>query len=95
MTAAIDQVIAENPQMFDVNDKKDAKAYKVLQPTAYHDKVAAALRQMGYCATIDNYEEIGIKEDNSFAESYDILTSSNYIWRGLGSYQTTCRPPWF
>src|SRR5512145_2776778 len=38
--AAIDDVVAQNPQMFNTNDKKDVKAYKVLDPTGYHNKVA-------------------------------------------------------
>jgi hypothetical protein len=95
VTAAIDDVVALNPELFNLNDTRGEKAYKVLDPTTYQNKVVNRLRQKGYCATIDNYEEIGVKENNSFAESYDIITSQNYIWRGLGAYQITCRPPWF
>lgn len=93
--AAIDDVVAQNPKMFNLNDMKGEKGYKVLDPSAYQDKVAMRLRQKGYCAQVDNYEEIGVKEDNSFAESYDIILSTNHIRRGPSAYETTCRPPWF
>jgi hypothetical protein len=95
VTAAVDDVVAQNPQMFDLADMKGEKGYKILDPSAFQDKVAMRLRQKGYCAQVDNYEEIGVKMDNSFAESYDIVLSTNHIRRGQSSYEVTCRPPWF
>jgi hypothetical protein len=93
--AAIDDVIRQEPGIFDLNDRAASGSYRVLDETRYHDAVVASLRSRGLCAEVMGYEEIAVKRDNSFGEGYDILLSSGHIRRGEGSYRGTCRPAWF
>lgn len=93
--AAINRLVEQHPELFDVNDQQGAGGYLVLDPIRYHDGVVANLRAAGFCAQVFSYEEIAVKRDNTFGEGYDILLSSNHIRRGEGSYRGTCSPAWF
>ncbi len=91
---AIDQVINQNPQLFDMTDQRAYRAPKVLNEQGYTNNLVKVLGGRGYCALWDG-EEIALKNSQSFNEQYDILTASGYVRRGPGAYRSTCRPAWF
>jgi hypothetical protein len=91
---AIDTLAEQHPELFDFSSTRGAKGWRVADPIAYHEGVAAILTARGLCAIYDG-EEIAVKRDNSFSEQYDIHLSTGHIRRGEGSYQATCRPAWF
>ena len=93
--AAIDEVIASDPQAFDTTRTRGcANCYFVRDPTRYVNRVAQAITRNGICGHYDG-EELAVKSSNSFNDQYDILTSDMFIRRQGGSYRSTCRPAWF
>lgn len=94
--AAIDEVIAAYPQMFNRNRTRGgcANCYEVTDPTGYVNAVARAITKNGVCGYYDG-EELAVKNTNSFNDQYDILTSDGFIRRQGGAYRSTCRPAWF
>jgi len=94
--AAIDEVIAAYPQMFNRNRTRGGcgNCYEVLGPTGYTNAVARAITKNGECGYYDG-EELAVKNSNSFNDQYDILTSDGFIRRQGGAYRSTCRPAWF
>ena len=93
--AAIDEVIATDPQAFDTTRTRGcANCYFVRDPTHYVNRVAQAITRNGICGYYDG-EELGVKSSNAFNDQYDILTSDMFIRRQGGSYRSTCRPAWF
>jgi len=91
---AIGQVIAEHPEYFDLDNQSGGGQYKVLSGGAYLVGVITNLQAAGFCAGFDG-EEIQLKNSNAFNDQYHVLTSDNYIRRGLGSYRATCYPASF
>jgi hypothetical protein len=83
--AAIDQLRAENPDVFSGNNVRDERAY--------YDGVINILKAKGFCAIYDG-EEVAVKKVNDFSEQYDILLSSGRV-RDVGSYQVSCYPAAF
>lgn len=94
--AAIDEVIATNPQYFNLGRTRGGcgNCYQVVDPTGYVNAVARAVTKNGVCGYYDG-EELGVKNSNSFNDQFDILTSDMFIRRQGGSYRSTCRPAWF
>ena len=94
--AAIDEVIATNPQAFNFNRTRGGcgNCYQVVDPTTYVNRVAQAITKNGVCGYYDG-EELAVKSSNSFNDQFDILTSDMFIRRQGGSYRSTCRPAWF
>jgi hypothetical protein len=66
----------------------------VLEPEAFIGEVVGNLREAAYCAEFDG-TVIQMKNSNDFSESYDILLSNGHVWRGVGSYRSTCAPAAF
>ncbi len=92
--AAIDQLAAEHPEIFDTRDLAGPREYKVKDVDAYYRGVASVLRTKGYCADYD-LVELQVKNSNDFNDQYDILISQGYVRRGAGSYRSTCSPAAF
>lgn len=93
--AAIDQLIREEPSLFNFNKTQGCgTCYEVLNASRYVQRVAAIVRQRGLCSFYDG-EELAVKSSNSFSDQYDILTAQGFIRREGGSYRTTCRPAAF
>jgi hypothetical protein len=88
---AIDQLVAENPAIFNRSDARGPGGFFVLSPGQYYVGVVRNLEAMGFCAAFDG-EEIGVKNTNDFSEQYHILLSSGHVRRGTSSYRATCRP---
>jgi len=91
---AITQLVQQQPEIFDLNNKLCENCYYVKQVSKYAAGVIRNLNAMGLCAQYDG-EELAVKASNSSSEQFDILISSGYIRRGEGSYRLTCRPSWF
>ena len=91
---AIAQVIQQQPNIFDMNNKVCENCYYVKNQGKFVAGVIANLSAMGLCSTYDG-EELAVKNSNSFNEQFDILTAAGYARRGTGSYRATCQPSWF
>ena len=92
--AAIDQAVADHPELFDVRQDKGGGSYKVLDRARYHDVVVANLHARNVCAIVE-LEEIAVKTSNDFNEQYNIWTSDGFIRHGRGAHITTCFPATF
>jgi hypothetical protein len=94
--AALDEVIATNPQFFNLGRTRGgcANCYQVVDATGYVNAVARAITKNGVCGYYDG-EELAVKNSNQFNDQYDILTSDGFIRRQGGAYRSTCRPAWF
>jgi hypothetical protein len=88
---SIDQVVNEQPQLFDFNDHLGLGYWKVRDRQAYLLAVTRAINQKGLCTTISP-EEIGVKNSNDFNEQWNVITGRDYIRR---AYITTCIPSAF
>ena len=91
VNTAIENVIAQQPQLFDFNNNLGVGSWKVLDRQKYVDAVVRAIHAQGICAKDDN-EEIAVKNTNDFHEQYNIWTSGGYVRR---AYITTCVPAQF
>lgn len=95
---AIDKLVLRRPELFNKNEEAGAntRQYRVLDPDAYLDGVVEELRAAGHCAdrSLDR-EHVQVKNSNTYSEEWDLLTSSNFIRRGVGAYKTTCKPASF
>jgi hypothetical protein len=91
---AIAQVILQQPNWFDFNNKVCENCYYVKNEGKFTAAVIANLNAVGLCAYYDG-EELAVKNSNSFNEQFDILLYSGHVRRGAGSYRSTCNPSWF
>jgi hypothetical protein len=96
--AAIDRLVRERPELFNLQEEAGAGTgqYRVLSGDEYLDGVIANLRAAGLCAerTLDR-ERVVAKSTNAFSEEWDVLSSSGFIRRGSYSYRHTCTPAVF
>jgi hypothetical protein len=91
---AIDQLVKQQPGIFDLNDKKCDTCYRVLNADRFGQGMVSILGQRGLCAIYDG-AELGVKNTNAFDDQYAVVSSAGYLRRGDGSYVSTCRPSWF
>jgi hypothetical protein len=93
--SALTQLVQEEPWVFDLNQTQGCgTCYKVVDVQRYITRMPQLMGQRGLCAMYDG-EELAVKDNNSFNDQYDILTSGFYIRRDQGSYRSTCYPAWF
>jgi hypothetical protein len=92
--AAIDQLVQQRPEIFELGDAAGPGGYRVLDADQYQAGVVKNLEAMAFCAAAEN-SQIELKNSNEFSEHYDILLSTQHIRRGEGSYRATCNPPAF
>jgi hypothetical protein len=91
---AINQVVAQNPQIFNLNDERGGGGYLILNRNRFYQEVVNNLKGMGLCA-VDDGVEVAVKNVNSFSDQYRIDLSTGHIRRGESSYRATCFPAWF
>jgi hypothetical protein len=91
---AIDELVKQQPQIFDLNDKKCENCYRVRYLDRFGQGIVSVLSQHGLCAIYDG-AELGVKNTNTFDDQYAVVSSAGYLRRGDGSYVSTCRPSWF
>jgi hypothetical protein len=89
MTAAIDELIASRPNWF----RKQDGGWKLVgtNERTYDWALINILRSNGYCAGL-YADEISVRRNRDYSENFDVLTSSYMVWRGTGSYRSTCHP---
>jgi hypothetical protein len=98
--SAMDTLVAQKPQLFDQTPEAGAGTgqYLILDREAYLNGVVTNLIAAGYCAERDPddgaYERILVKNDNSFSDSFHVMTSSGFVRRN-GNYFETCMPASF
>jgi hypothetical protein len=90
LEAAIDKVIEEHPEYFDLRSQRGTGLPRAVNPDAYVTAVIHNLRLAGLCAFNDG-EEVAVKKTNAFNDQFDILTADSFVRR---SYRTTCYPAW-
>lgn len=94
VNTAIDQLVQQQPQVFDLSNQLGEGGFKVVSPGQYYVGVMRNLQRMGFCANFDG-EEMQVKNTNSFSDQYHIMISSGYVRRGASSYRATCYPAAF
>jgi hypothetical protein len=98
---AMDLTIQQKPQVVNKNDvaTPNSELYKVLDKPGLLDGTIDNLRRAGLCAQRDPadymYERIQVKSENGYSETYDVVSSDDYIRRGNGTYFETCTPSSF
>jgi hypothetical protein len=94
--AAIDQLAAKQPSIFNTDVLDGPGGYQVLDVDKYYQGMISTLAGMGVCASTYPFaERLQVKNTNEFSESYDILNSKGHVRRGNGAYYDTCTPPAF
>ena len=90
---SVNAVVADHPEWFEDHDGWTYAA----QPEDYMNSVVSLLNTLHLCAIRDPSagDEVAVKHDNAFAESFDILTWEGYVRTGEGIYNATCSPAWF
>lgn len=92
--SGVQTILAAHPEWFDAVDTTLVLTdYVESYMNAVVDEVAA----QGVCAIRDPNagDEIAVKHDNAFAESFDILTADGHARYGELIYTATCTPAWF
>jgi hypothetical protein len=94
--SAIDRLVREHPEIFNLEEDAGGGQYRVRDADAYLDGVVSNLRAVGLCAerTMDR-ERVVAKITNAFSEEWDVLASTNFVRRGRSSYVHTCAPASF
>ena len=91
--ASVMGVVNGHPEWFDMTNGTPF----VLEPESYMNAVVEAVSSAGLCAIRDPNagDEIAVKHDNAYAESFDILSAEGNARWGDGIYTATCAPSWF
>jgi hypothetical protein len=96
LDAAIDQVVREHPDYFNLNEQQGGGGYRLLNRNGYISAVIAALGKRGLCAAVDMFGELlMVKRGDDQSEEFTIDTSRGFLRRGEGSYGATCTPAAF
>ena len=97
LNAAIDRVLTERPDLFNLNDVDGGP--KILDYDKYMTAVVAAVNLGGLCARIDPEGEISMKQTNSFSEHWIVASKAgwdppqgNWVRR---KYVGACKPAMF
>jgi hypothetical protein len=93
--SAVQQVMEQQPELFDFDDVANGNGPRILDLDAYHQAVIDVLTPQGFCAVEQQGEEIAVKNDNSFSEQYDVQFRDEYVRLGQGIYRSTCYPAAF
>jgi hypothetical protein len=97
VNAAIDRVLTERPDLFNLNDVDGGP--RILDYDRYMTAVVAAINLGGLCGKIDPEGEISIKQTNAFSEHFIVATKAgwnppagNWVRR---KYVGACKPAMF
>jgi hypothetical protein len=94
--AAIEMLIADKPQLFNLNDSTVPGSPRVLDKDGYFKGLISELDKLAVCgeAATDG-QTMYVKADNDRSEAYRVLNNNNFVWRGAASYDNTCFPAAF
>jgi len=87
--SATDDVIRANPSWF--RDDGPYKMKLLVEEGMFTQALIQRIRQRGACAGL-YAEEVSVRRSREYSENFDRLTASYYLWRGEGSYRSTCVP---
>jgi hypothetical protein len=91
--AAIDKLVVDRPDLFDLNNPTGDHGYLVRDSDAFYAGVMGNLQARGMCSQLDFPKEtLSVKEDNTYSEDYKLLTSQSRIRWGIKGYQVSCTP---
>lgn len=93
VTAAINQMLKDHPELFDYTDTRNGQP-RLKDPLAYQAGVVGLLASRGYCGIFDG-EEVVLKRTNDFSEHYKINLSDVYLRMDPGIYRAACYPAAF
>jgi hypothetical protein len=91
---AMDQLLAQHPEIFNFNEASGGGQYRVRSSGRYYVGLIQNLEAQGVCAGFDG-EELQVKSSNSFNDQYQVLTSAFFMRRGKNAYRSTCTPAVF
>jgi hypothetical protein len=91
---AIDRLVAQRPDLFNMGDLNGPNGYKILNIPAYLQGVADQLVAVSYCAE-SNGDTLQVKNSQEVSEEYDIVLGTGHIRRGAGTYRESCSPAAF
>jgi hypothetical protein len=94
LDAAIDKLVSDRPSLFDTTNPPAVGGYFIHDVDQFYDGVIDNLMADGLCAQRDyaDSDHLLIKENNEYAEVYDIVTTQNRIRRGPITFKVTCTP---
>jgi hypothetical protein len=93
---AIDQLIRQQPGIFNLGDVAGERSYRVTDTDAYYQGLTAVLGAGGLCAQMDATKSyLQVKGSNDFSEDYEVLTSKGFTPLGVWIYRDTCTPASF
>lgn len=92
--AAIDKLVREEPDIFDLNDARGAGGYYIKSVGRFYIGVIQNLEAGGLCAAFDG-EELQVKSNNDFNDQYDLELATGHMRRGPSTYRSTCYPAAF
>jgi hypothetical protein len=93
---AIDKLVQERPQLFNLNDVASPGSYRVVDPEGYYQGLVDRLGAAGLCAEMDPTKTfLQVKANNDSSESFRVLAAKDFIARGAWIYQNTCTPASF
>jgi hypothetical protein len=92
--AAIEQLLATRPELFDRERVVGHDGYKVIADDAFYEGVAGLLQAQGLCAVWD-YEQLQIKTTAASSEAYVLLDQKSFLRRGDRALSSTCVPAAF
>lgn len=96
LDAAIDQVVREHPDYFNLDEQQGPGGYRLLKREAYVAAVIGAAEKRGLCAAVDMFGEIlMVKRGDDQSEEFAIEGRGSFLRRGEGSYAVTCTPAAF
>jgi hypothetical protein len=94
--AAIDELAAKHPEIFNTDQVMGPGGYRVLDSQAYFNGMVSTLATHGVCASADlPSSQLLVKNQNEMSETYAILNSRGFARRGSGSLIWTCTPASF
>jgi len=87
--SSIDAVMKAHKDWF--RDEGPYKMKLLVDEGVYGRALISQINKSGACAGY-YAEEVSVRKSPSFSENFDILTAQYYLWRGEGSYRSTCYP---
>jgi hypothetical protein len=96
LDAAIEQVVREHPEYFNLGETRGPGAYRIRERDAYTAAVIDVLGRQGLCAALDMYRDFFLlKRGDDVSEQFEIEGPSGFVRRGQASYWNSCHPAAF
>ena len=91
---AIENLIRDKPQLFDVYDRAGCDTcVRLVDGPGFERAMVAEMGKMGLCAQCD--EECGVKNTNAWNEQFKLSNSTGYLLKPEKYYKVTCFPAAF